>query len=425
MSQVINPSPPQDFTATPIVGTGGLVIIPSQTASEPLRVNGTAEGDGIFLNLQSEEEFASNLQDSASAVASGLMPPENPAALDAFNTAQAAVGGVAEATPADTPEATANAIAELDSAIDIYQTNGVDASELIGAREQLANSLGGVVDGGEGDDTMIAGRGYDSMLGGPGADVLFGNAGRDTLEAGSGDDFAFGGQGDDVISGGDDNDLVSGDKGNDIVFGGRGNDFVGGGEGDDFAFGGQGEDIVVGNEGNDSVYGDKGNDFVAGGEGADLVFGGEGDDSVLGGQDNDTIDGGAGNDIIYGDKGDDILLGGEGQDTFRFEFFGDNPTPVTADDRLLGIDTLTDFNPAEDVISLDRQIFPALDDTLRAEFTQINNSAELGDQTAAIVYDASAGLVYYNPTAAAGDEVDILRLDPSPDMLDDDNLDSF
>ena len=425
MSQVLNPSPPQDFTVTPIVATGGLLIVPSQGAVEPLRVNGSPNGDGIFLNLQSEEEFATNLQNAASSSTTGITPPSNPAVFNAFSTLQAAIAGVSNAAPADAPEATANAIAQFDNAIQAYQANGLDTSELIAARQELTFALGGQVDGAEGDDTLIAGRGYDSMLGGPGSDVLFGNQGRDTLDGGIGDDFLFGGQDDDIVVGGEGNDFVSGDKGNDVIFGNQGADFVQGGDGDDFAFGGQDNDVVLGNAGDDSVYGDKGNDFVAGGQGDDFVFGGPGDDTIHGGQDNDTVSGGAGNDLIFGDKGDDLLLGGEGQDTFRFEFFGDSPSPVTLDNRILGIDTLTDFNPSEDVIAFDRRIFPALDDTLRAEFTQINNSGELGNQTAAIVYDASAGLVYYNPTAAAGDEVDILKLDPTPDNLDENNLDSF
>ena len=425
MSQVLNPSPPQNFTITPIVATGGLLIVPSQGVVEPLRVNGSPNADGIFLNLQSEEEFASNLQNAASSSSTGIVPPTSPAAFNAFSTLQAAIAGVTNAAPADAPEATANAIAQFDNAIQVYQANGLDTSELTAARQELAFALGGQVDGAEGDDTLVAGRGYDSMLGGPGADVLFGNQGRDTLDGGTGNDFLYGGEDEDVVVGGDGNDVVSGDNGNDTIFGNQGADFVQAGNGDDFAFGGQGNDAVLGNAGNDSVFGDKGNDFVGGGQGLDMVFGGSGDDTIHGGRDNDTVSGGAGNDLIFGDKGDDLLVGGEGEDTFRFEFFGNNPSPVTQDNRILGVDTLTDFNPNEDVIAFDSRIFPALGDTLRAEFTQINDPAELGNQTAAIVYDASAGLVYYNPTAAAGDEVDILKLDPTPDGLDENDLDSF
>lgn len=131
--------------------------------------------------------------------------------------------------------------------------------------------------------------------------------------------------------------------------------------------------------------------------------------------------GGEGNDFLFGDKGNDLISVGEGEDTFRLEFFGDAPTPVSLENRVLGLDTITDFNPAEDVISLDLRLFPALDNTLRASFSQISNSADLSSQDAAIVYDPSQGLVYYNPTTAPGDEVDILKLDPAPGNLTDNN----
>lgn len=59
----------------------------------------------------------------------------------------------------------ANAITELDKTIRVLQANGLDTTELITVRSQLANALGGQADGAEGNDTIAAGHGYDSVWG--------------------------------------------------------------------------------------------------------------------------------------------------------------------------------------------------------------------------------------------------------------------
>ena len=69
---------------------------------------------------------------------------------------------------------------------------------------------------------------------------------------------------------------------------------------------------------------------LTGGANSDVLYGFDG---------NDTLDGKGGNDLIVGGKGDDTLTGGAGADTFVFHN-GD------------GLDTITDFDPASDVISL-------------------------------------------------------------------------
>lgn len=416
MSQVTSPSPPETFISFPIATTGGFLVVPSQSATEPLRVNGSAGGDLIFLNFLAEEQFAQEIQDTARTVFFGITPPENPDALAAFNNTLAVTQVAIDSAPADVPNAMANAITELDNTIQVFQANGLDTTELITVRSQLANTLGGQADGGQGTDTIAAGRGDDCVFGNSGADILFGNQGRDTIFGGEGNDSIYGGKDNDVVVGGLGQDFASGDKGDDTVFGGQDADTVLGASGDDVIFGGQDNDIVMGGEGNDFAFGNKGDDSV---------YGDSGDDSVYGGQGEDTVFGGSGNDVLFGDKGNDLMSGGEGEDTFRLEFFGDAPTPVSLGNRVLGLDTITDFNPAEDVISLDIRLFPALDDTLRASFSQLGTFSDLSAQEAAIVYDPGQGLVYYNPTTAPGDEVDILKLETAPDNLTDNNLSSF
>ncbi len=65
----------------------------------------------------------------------------------------------------------------------------------------LASSvlIGGILDGGTGDDTLNGSAGNDILLGGEGDDKLLGNGGRDVLIGGDGHDSLSGGAGDDLL----------------------------------------------------------------------------------------------------------------------------------------------------------------------------------------------------------------------------------
>ena len=72
-------------------------------------------------------------------------------------------------------------------------------------------------------------------------------------------------------------------------------------------------------------------------------LGTEGNDQITGSSGNDHLIGGSGNDVLTGGSGNDVLTGGSGSDHFVYSL---NPlVPV-------GIDTITDFNSAEDVLDL-------------------------------------------------------------------------
>ncbi|MDY6936542.1 MAG: calcium-binding protein [Cyanobacteriota bacterium] len=283
--------------------------------------------------------------------------------------------------------------------------------------------------GGQNDDFLSGNAGHDLISGENGNDWIFGNEGRDIARGGEGDDSIYGGRDNDLLFGNNGDDSISGDDGNDLIFGNQGKDSIRGGQGHDLIHGGQDDDLLSGENGDDILYGEASNDFAFGGQGNDSISGGNGNDALYGGRGEDVLDGGQGNDLIVGGQGNDYLTGGFGEDTFRFEFFatseGDTLASLSNENGLLGTDTITDFNASEDRIELDSRLFPALDDTLKAAFSTVDQIDNLGAGNAAIVYESNTGSVYYNPSSNAGDEVEFLKLDPNLNNLDAEDFASF
>lgn len=81
--------------------------------------------------------------------------------------------------------------------------------------------------------------------------------------------------------------------------------------------------------------------YLNGLDGNDLLQGDVGNDMLVGGQGQDVISGGAGDDLLAGELGSDTLTGGAGRDGFYF---------ITSD--VGSLDTITDFQPGQDFISL-------------------------------------------------------------------------
>ncbi|MEL7092754.1 MAG: calcium-binding protein [Pseudomonadota bacterium] len=176
------------------------------------------------------------------------------------------------------------------------------------------------------------------------ADSASGSDAAETFDTGGGDDTIFAGGGNDLIDAGADDDRVFGQDGFDVIVGGTGDDFIRGGAEADVLFADAGEDTLQGDVGNDLLIGADIFDseaifdeidqtgFVptsltgfidlAGETGeADTINGGVGDDDIIAGS-NDVVTTGSGADIV--DIGDWVTPG----------------EPVT----------ITDFNPARDVI---------------------------------------------------------------------------
>lgn len=122
-----------------------------------------------------------------------------------------------------------------------------------------------ILDGADGNDTLIGGTSGDSLMGGMGDDSLLGRLGDDTLRGGDGDDTLKGDSGDDHLDGGAGDDAITGRGGNDFLLGQSGNDTLLGDDGDDTLFGGSNRDTVIGGIGIDRVTGNSGQDLLAGG----------------------------------------------------------------------------------------------------------------------------------------------------------------
>jgi Ca2+-binding RTX toxin-like protein len=142
-----------------------------------------------------------------------------------------------------------------------------------------------------------------------------------------------------VIEGGAGNDtIIAGDLGNDLI-GGEGNDTLVGGKLDDWLFGEAGNDRLFAGASSyqfadtdaaaaaAALNTTSNGDMLDGGEGDDVLYGSRGSDWLRGGEGNDTLRGGAGGDILDGGAGDDRgangeahLLGGGGTDQYVFGY---------------------------------------------------------------------------------------------------------
>jgi serralysin len=237
-------------------------------------------------------------------------------------------------------------------------TSDFPGGEIRGQLIAIADDNDNVVDGTAGNDLLPGLGGDDIIRGFAGDDTLQGGDGNDTLLAGLGNDTLEGGAGNDFLSGGQGDDNINTGQGDDVVLGGAGNDRIGGMAGRDIVRAGAGDDFIQWNDPTgDVVFGGRGNDTILGGDvAADEIHGGAGDDLIrafttspesatasdrlFGDAGDDVVIGGNAADIIEGGRGNDILTGNDGADVFRFRA---NQT---------GDDTITDFDPSEDVVEL-------------------------------------------------------------------------
>lgn len=151
-----------------------------------------------------------------------------------------------------------------------------------------------------------------------------------------------------------------------------------GSKGDDILIGNQDDNVLIGRIGDDSMSGNGGNDNLSGNWGDDVLIGGEGLDSLRGGKNNDT------------------LTGNEEADLFIFK------NDIAFDSDVMGLDTLTDYQPGEDQLALSKTTFTALSSMVgqtlnESEFGVENIEANADLNSALIVYSPVSGSLFYNP----------------------------
>ncbi|TPG57705.1 hypothetical protein EAH89_09740 [Roseomonas nepalensis] len=217
----------------------------------------------------------------------------------------------------------------LDSAADvIIDAGGIDTVEA-GFTYVLGTGIENLVLTGTAAINGTGNAAANAITGNSGANALFGLAGNDTLTGGAGNDTLDGGTGDDSMNGGGGDDRYIVDSLGDIIVDSGGIDTVEASL--TYTLGSALENLVltgalaINGTGNGSANTLTGNDaanYLSGLAGADTLIGGGGNDTLLGG------------------AGADRLTGGTGADTFLFLRSNE------------GTDTITDFDPLADFITV-------------------------------------------------------------------------
>jgi Ca2+-binding RTX toxin-like protein len=349
----------------------------------------------------------------------------------------------------DTVSYTSSPAGVLVSLRDNYAYNGDAAGDRLYSIENLTgsahpDSLAGddyanVLQGMGGDDTLHGHGDNDTLIGDEGGDWLVGGAGADTMAGGSGDDVYFvddygdrvieaGGQGADRVrvsiswwtlpEGADVESLeaIYPEETIDLVLvGNSSGNVVIGNAGDNYLFGGGGVDEMRGRAGDDTYWVENVADTVVelSGQGIDEVrtsvswtITGTADIETLRTNDEtstaaidltgnlagNTVVGNDGSNTINGRDGNDTLTGRGGWDLFWFD---------TMLNAASNVDTITDFNVADDTIVLENAVFAALPaGSLTPDRFAFGTTALTANVR--ILYDATSGNLFYDSDGFGG-----------------------
>ncbi|RED44698.1 calcium-binding protein, partial [Aestuariispira insulae] len=199
-----------------------------------------------------------------------------------------------------------NLSVEIDASASGIIIGGAGDDEMDGSKTGGEDGSQGVILNGEdGDDTLLGGSGKDRLTGGTGKDILKAGAGDDILaidadDLKDGTDNIDAGEGQDII-------VVDGDEGVTLDITAVNAEAAIGNAGDDIlSVSADIDAVLIGKDGNDTLTGAGGDDQIDGGSGDDHLTGNAGDDRLKGGAGSDTFSAGAGDDILYVDAEDEI-----------------------------------------------------------------------------------------------------------------------
>jgi Ca2+-binding RTX toxin-like protein len=289
--------------------------------------------------------------------------------------------------------------------------------------------------GGEGNDTLDGQSDADQMVGGNGNDTfvvqekgdtvseLF-TLGTDTVRSsidfnlnnttivqGNVENLTLTGTQDTQATGNTLNNVLTGNSGDNRLVGNGGADTMRGGAGDDRYFVENAGDVVdestTGSNGVDTVQSSV--SFSLSGSKAlgaveNLALTGSGSSNINGagnGLAND-MSGTRGNNDLMGLGGNDELTGGRGADTFVFS---------AALNGFSNVDTITDFNVADDTMRLENAFMTALS-TGQLGAAAFHIGASAADASDRIVYNSGTGSVFYDADGnGAGAAIRFAQLD--------------
>ena len=329
--------------------------------------------------------------------------------------------GAADKDTADYRDKTASVSVTLNGATNATVSVGGVAEDTIRNIEDIFG--GSANDGLRGDgfaNFFNGGGGNDTLLGGGGKDILDGAADKDTadyrdktaavvvtLNGATNAGVSVGGVAEDTIRNIED------------IFGGSGHDVLGGDGLANFFNGGGGNDVLSGRGGNDILDGAAGVDIadyrdkaaavsvtLNGATNASVLVGGVAEDTVrnienfYSGSGADTLTGdtlanrllgGGGTDRLAGMLGNDVLDGELGNDTLVFN------TALGA----ANVDTILNYNVANDTIELENAIFIGLGaGTLAAGAFNTGTSATQADDR--ILFDTGTGRLFFDQDGLGG-----------------------
>lgn len=226
------------------------------------------------------------------------------------------------------------------------------------------------------------------------ANVLLGNAAANTLSGLGGDDSLDGGAGADRLRGGDGDDHYVVDNVGDRVEESAGSDgfdsvlssvsFTLSQNIERLTLAGRSEIDGTGNAQANSIIGNDANNVLRGHGGADTLSGRDGSDSLQGGDGPDRLYGGAGNDTLRGDAA------GSASAADRFYF-----TARVYD--TVNVDRILDFDPANDLIYLNRSVFEAAGSAGALKGAAFHSGPAAADATDRIIHDPATGNLYFDP----------------------------